>query len=146
MRRLRSVGGLVLLCAFGLGCAGVKLEDVPAEPIAFMYRTADEAKRRAELLDPTSKPQSGPKVVRFKSVRDYVTGATDRSELVATAGRMALLNPHSGEITVLPVTRPGARPIGWTHDHSKLLFSAIVARKSQAFSYDVSTNVVERVT
>ena len=138
----------MLLCAWLSGCAGVQLEDLPPEPIAFMYRTADEAKRRAELLDPGAKPgqPGGKKVVRFKSVRDYVTGATDQSELVATAGRMALLDPRSGKVTVLPVTRPGARPIGWTGDHSKLLFSALVGRKSQAFSYDMATHVVNRVT
>jgi Tol biopolymer transport system component len=148
MRCRPSIGGFVLLCACLLGCAGVQLEDLPPEPIAFMYRTSDEAKRRAELLDPDAKPGApgGKKVVRFKSVRDYVTGATDKSELQATAGRMALLDPRSGEISILPVTRPGARPIVWTGDHAKLLFSAIVGRKTQVFSYDVATQVVERVT
>jgi hypothetical protein len=148
MRSWRSGGGLLLWCACLAGCAGVQLEDLPPEPIAFMYRTSDEAKRRAELLDANAKPGATPgkKVVRFKSVRDYVTGATDRSELMATAGRMALLDPRSGEITILPVTRPGARPIGWTGDHAKLLFSALVAGKSQVLSYDVETHVVERVT
>ena len=148
MRPGPAVSGVLLLCACLVGCAGVKLEDLPPEPIAFMYRTSDEAKRRAEQLDSQAKPGApgGRKVVRFKSVRDYVTGATDQSELMATAGRMALLDPRSGKVTVLPVTRPGARPIGWTGDHSKLLFSALAGRKSQVFSYDMATHVVDRVT
>jgi Tol biopolymer transport system component len=149
MRRALWFGGLLLLWVGGMGCAGVKLADLPPEPIAFIYRTPDEAKRRAELLDPQAKPggQRGTgKVVRFKSVRDYVTGATDESELMATAGRMALLDPRGGDVTILPVTRPGARPIGWTGDHAKLIFSALAGRKSQVFTYDLATQVVERVT
>jgi hypothetical protein len=140
-----------LLFAGLLGCArGFSLAELPPEPIAFIYRTTDEAKRRAEILNPKSKPTSrtsslGP-VVRMKTVMDYISGTDDSRQMVDTLGRMAFVDPRAGEVIRLPFARPGTRPLQWSGDHQRLVYRAMVEGRPQVFEYDVASEQAKRLT
>ncbi len=140
-----------LLMAAALGCAtGIPLEDLPGEPIAFIYRTTEEAKRRAEILEPAAKPTSRTSrigsVLRMKTLLDYVSGTEETEQMIETLGRMAFLDPRTGEVTPASFGRQGSRPIEWSMDHGRLVYRKLINRRPQVFEYDVEAEQSKRLT
>jgi Tol biopolymer transport system component len=154
MMRASRIRMSVVCAAVALGsaaCAGFSLQELPPEPIALIHRTSDEAKKRAELLDPRARPVARPgrSVLRYQQVEGYLgalAGETEQDRLVDTIGRLALLYPHTGEIVPLNAAQRGSRPLDWSPDHSRLYFSALRTNVPQVFSYEVATGMVNRVT
>ena len=149
MRR-RAAPLVAAAAAAALGCAGLSLEELPPDPIAFVHRTTDEAKERAELLDPRARPRPTPgrSVVRMQAVENFVGhlgGETEEDRLAETIGRLALFHPHTGEVEPLAVARSGARPLDWTPDRKRLLFAEPRGRFPRVFSFDVASGEVAPV-
>lgn len=149
--RIRMTLACVAVVFGGAACAGFSLQELPPEPIALIYRTSDEGKKRAELLDPRARPEARPgrSVVRFQQVEGYLgklAGETEHDRLVDTIGRLSLLYPHTGKVEPLTVAQRGSRPLDWSPDHTRLYFSALRAGVPQVFSYEVATGMVNRVT
>lgn len=141
-------------CAAGLlwlaaGCASVKLSELPAEPIAFVHRSIDQGRRRAELVDPEVRAEAeavDQSVVRAQKVLDYLSGSTSEQRMQDTFGRMALLDPRTLEIRPAPVSSGIARPLEWSRDHRRLLFTQTWERKPQVFEYDAEVEQQRRIT
>jgi len=144
----------VVCAAVALGsvaCAGFSLQELPPEPIALIYRTADEAKRRAELIEPRARPTKRPgrSVLRMQQVEGYLgrlAGETEQDRLIDTIGKLSLFYPRTGEVEPLVAAQRGSRPLDWSPDHTRLYFSALRSNVPQVFSYEVSTRMVDRVT
>ena len=154
------------LAAIVLGCAswgGVPDAELPGEPIAITYRTPEEARlradalRRAESQDPAVAAQ-GPTWVGSKAYLRADADAVDR--LLANAfgadrgpeahlGRLALLDPRSGDVTLVEGALRGAVPQAWSRDRGALLFAQPTAPGGddvQIFEWSAAARTVRRVT
>src|SRR5262249_33300624 len=125
--------------ALVLGCAswgGVPNAELPAQPIAIYYRTPEEARLRAEALRRAAPPAvsaNGPTLVGSKAYLRADSDAlgrflesafgTDRGAPEAHLGRLALLDPRSGDVAFLEGALRGAVPQAWSADHGALLFA-----------------------
>jgi Tol biopolymer transport system component len=150
-----------------LGCAswgGVPDAELPAEPIAITYRTPEEARVRADALRRAESRESaaaaqGPTWVGSKAYLRADAGSVDRllakvfggddglSE--AYLGRLALLDPRSGDVTVVEGALRGAVPQAWARDRSALLFAQPTAPGGddvQIFEWSAAARTVRRVT
>ena len=143
----RALAGAAAL-ALGLGCAGFELAELPPQPIAFVHRTSEQGKERAELLDPEQRPRSplGANILRVEDAIDYLTGADRATALLGSFGRLSLLDPHTLAVTPLGAARAGSQPVEWSLDHRKLRFSSIPSRWPQVFEYDADTGEVQSLT
>jgi hypothetical protein len=158
----RRIAALAL-CA---GCAswgGVPDAELPAQPIAITYRTPEEARARADALrraepQPPAVAAEGPTWVGSKAYLRADADAVDR--LLANAfgaerspeaqlGRLALLDPRSGDLTFVEGALRGAVPQAWARDRSALLFAQPTAPGGddvQIFEWNAAARTVRRVT
>jgi len=131
--------------------AGVPTADLPDDSIALVYREPEMARRRAEsLLDEQDPLEPREGVAQVGRVADYVAelrGARDsRSFEARFAGQLALLQPRSGDLTLLKAAVRGAIPLAWSPDHSRLLFTQPVAGRLQIFEWDAARDQVRQIT
>jgi Tol biopolymer transport system component len=148
-----AVALAVSACAMG----GVPTSELPDAPIAFTYRTAEEARRRAEqLADDPSGPEVG-QPVRRTGYNDII--ATDDSlasyfgrlfgkvgEEERYAGRLAFLSPRTGEVSVVAAARRGSIALAWSPEHDRLLFSQPGDLDYQIYEYEVESSTVRPAT
>ena len=58
-----------------------------------------------------------------------------------------LLWPQTGELTRVEAAPPGARPLAWSDDHNRLLFSSSHrGGREQLYEYQLETEVLRTVT
>lgn len=149
MSRQRSALTLVLLLA--AGCAGggpvVDLEELPAEPIAFVFLEPEKARDLAERLHKNKQQSSEqtPGVARLDQLAKLFRSETDSiaSELL---GRASLLDARTGEMTALDALPKGARPLEWSDNHTRLLFAAPRFDVFQISQLNVATGEVRTLT
>lgn len=123
---------------------GVPDQVLPEAPLAVVYRTEEEARRRAEALEeleasrapvrPKPEPESEPEregIAELDEVQRYVEhvfGAGEpRSGPRDVEGRLGLLDPRTGRVEVLASALRGAVPHDWSPDRQRLLFSQVVS-------------------
>jgi Tol biopolymer transport system component len=151
IRRLLSVA----LCAALLyACLGpsFQIRDLPEESIALVYRTREESERRAEILA-RSKEKPKPRLpgqgrLRLEELGDFLgLGRTAEEKRADFLGRMALLNPRTGEVETLRFAPRGARPLCWSPDRRRLLYVAALpgASAQQVFEYDRASGEVHPI-
>jgi dipeptidyl aminopeptidase/acylaminoacyl peptidase len=146
---MRRPAALLLFAVLAGGCASVDLSDLPPEPIAFVHRTLDQGRRRAELVDDEVRAEAEARdasVVRAQKILDYLSGASSEQRLADTFGRLALLDPRTLEIRPVPGATAMARPLEWSRDHRRLLFAMTWERKPQVFEYDTEGEAQRRLT
>jgi Tol biopolymer transport system component len=159
-RRLARAG-LAALAAAACSGAGLPDAELPETPIAVVYRTPEDSRRRAEALadqEPAGQP-GGPApasaspegVARVQDVADYmksVVSAQATAEAVAREfpGRLALLDPRSRKVETLAAAWGQAVPQAWSADRGRLLFSALVDEFAQLFELEVTQGEVRRIT
>jgi len=154
--RCERFAGATVLAAMAvavLGCAGsgFDLGELPAEPIAFVYRTSEEAEKRAEMLQPgrqKSKTSSRPgvKIVHADQIRDLFGSEDRQAAMLRSLGRPSLLDPRTGERSPLPSARPGDRPLEWSADHRRLRFVSFRYPQAQVLEYDLDSRELRRLT
>jgi hypothetical protein len=155
------LGAIVLACA---SWGGVPDAELPAQPIAIYYRTPEEARARADAQrraepQPPAVAAEGPTWVGSKAYLRADAGAVDRllanvfgadrglSE--AHLGRLALLDPRSGEVSLVEGALRGAVPQAWARDRSALLFAQPAVPGGddvQIFEWSAAARTVRRVT
>ena len=149
------------------GCAswgGVPDAELPAQPIAINYRTPEEARERAEALRRAERsrprcPRRRPTLVGSKAYLRADADAlgrfladvfgTDRGVPEAHLGRLALLDPRSGDVAFVEGALRGAVPQAWSRDRGALLFAQPTApggRDVQIFEWSAAERTVRRVT
>ncbi len=153
MRRILIVAIAVLEAAVPIACqsAGVPTAELPDDPIALVYREPEMARRRAELLldkeDPLEPREGVAKVGRITDYLSELTGARDSRTFAARfAGQLALLQPRTGNLTLVKATVRGAIPLAWSPDHSRLLFTQPVGGRLQIFEWDATRDQIRQIT
>ena len=119
-------GALLAACATPV----VREEEIPEQPIALIYRDPAVARERAEELQrrrgggaPDPSGLIGAGVMKLNDADQYFDRILQRSREIPVRlqGRVALLNPRTGEIEVVPAFLPGAVPLDWNASRDRLL-------------------------
>jgi len=158
--RRAVLGAAGLLCACATG--GVPDREIPDAAIAIRYRTPEEARRRAELYEDRLEERRGRPISNvtrvggaelhadLDTVEGYLGDLFGREEHDPRkhAGRLALLDPRTGRVTVVEGALRGAIPLDWSADHERLLYAQPEPRGSdvQLFELSVAERAVRPVT
>ena len=158
---------LALALAGGVACLapGVRRAELPAASIAVRYYDPESARRHREdflaQAPGAGAPAGREGVARLEDVGRYLggvlgAGAGGAGALLEARGyrhepderspRLALLDPRSGELELLPGARRGSVPLDWSADRRRLLFSQIARGYPQLFEYDRETGEVRPLT
>jgi Tol biopolymer transport system component len=161
--RARVFAALLTLLATG-GCSAlqaISTDELPTSPIAVQYRTSEEARKHAEAMAKATRatpPPSGPQVVGSKANLhadlDALGGVLSealglRPPYILYLGRLALLDPRSGDVEVVASALPGALPLAWSPDRARLLFAQSPSPEGgdvQIFEWDRGADTTRRVT
>jgi len=144
--------GATLLVAAGCatGPGGIDLKRLPAAPVAILHR--DEAlalKRQDALRDIEKRGTPSPKegVVRVETLDAMFGGTPDAQRLLHELyGHLALFDPQSGAVKPVEGAPPGAKPLAWSPDRTKLLLSGRFRELTQLFVWDRESGGIEIVT
>ena len=138
-----------------LACAGphFELDELPAEPIAIVYRTVEEADRVLDMFEQHEKAKrnqrpgaSGRFEVEMEKLEQLAGWRGDADVLRDQLGRLALFEAPTGEIEVADFAPRGARPLQWSADRRRLLFSATSRKTMQLFEWDAERREVSQLT
>jgi len=158
--RCRLAAGAAALVAAACSAPGVPDAELPEAPIAIVYRTPEDSRRRAESLatrEQAGQPgAAGPAVspsetiARVEDVARYLKSMVRPEAENAVArefpGRLGLLDPRTRKVETLVAAWGAAVPHAWSADRSKLLFSALVDEFAQLFELDVLGGEVHPIT
>jgi Tol biopolymer transport system component len=75
-----------------------------------------------------------------------VVGVPDEGGAPQSAGRLALLDPRTGEVEAVRAARIGATPASWSPDRRRLLFSQLDGDLRQLYELDLERGEVRRIT
>ncbi len=148
MKRAALAFSVGLLGASTVACAGahrIEQAELPASPIAILHRTPEESRRRAELLQRLRGEQprrTQASVLELDDVRRRLGRGGD----ALAPGRLALLDPRTGDLTRLEAAPRGSRPLSRSPDGRKLLFAAPYQGAFQLFVLDRESGEVRRRT
>jgi len=148
---------LPLVLALGAACAvgGIPEAELPDAQIAFTYRTSEEARRRAEDLTAGAEPGAGRPtrggyndiIASSDSFVDYFGRLFGKiSEEEQYRGRLALLDPRTGEVSLVGAARRGSIALAWSSDHRRLLFTQPGDLDFQIYEYSLETQTVRPIT
>jgi dipeptidyl aminopeptidase/acylaminoacyl peptidase len=112
-----------------LGCAGnlVKVSNLPEDVIAIRLWGNEEARQRREVMDELQgesgqRSRLGVMDLKKLSNRSRTVDRTDPANRFP--GRLALINPRTFEVSFPPEAPRGARPLSWSADRERLIFSS----------------------
>lgn len=153
MRRVPVLAAIAAIAAVATACTGpgsVNLKRLPDAPIAVMYREERMALDRVDAIRDLRKrqmPSQAEGVVRLETL-DAMFGGTPEAQrkLAALEGHLALVDPRTGDATVLQGLPPGARPLGWSPDRSQLLIAGRWRDQMQLFVWTRATETAEIVS
>ena len=154
---IRARALLVLAPAALAGCIGVgfDLENLPAEPVAFVYRTRDESERRVELLQRSKesdlKRENSERYdsssFRLEAAAELVgLGRTKEQKAADLLGRMSTLDARSEAVTPFEFAFRGDRPLDWSDDKKRLLFASLRSSSVQIYEWDRDTDQVKAMS
>ncbi len=155
---LQRVGCGLLVAGLAGGCAGaaVPLSELSPEVIAVHYRDPETARRRAEaVMDPKERRQREQErfgtlgvvpVDEVQGVLEGIFGTRDPNDPQSFEGRLAFLEPRTGELRVSNAARRGARPRDWSPDRSRLLLAQYERDALQLYEYDLESGDVRPLT
>ncbi len=166
--RLARLCGASLALA-GLGCAGagLRLDEIPEARIAISYLEPEAARRAQQrALEERERRGGGPlaprgaePAPRLDVLERYVEralGAAPRDPRARAAAdprggdeespRLALLEPRSGRIELVEQALRGSRPLAWSADRERLLFSQVARGSSQLFELELASGAVRQLT
>jgi hypothetical protein len=143
----------IALTIVALGCQGpgVARKEIPEDPIAFIFHSEAEARRRAEANAQRSATASRSRlenrsVVHLNTFRDYLTEAFGSRARDGFAGRLALLDPRSRQVTPIESARAGAIPLAWSAGRDRLLFAQWDQQTLQLFEFERDSQIVSQLT
>ena len=153
--------GAVCLGVAGCVSTAIRGEEIPDLPIAFVYYDPETARGRAEEVSgqigrsrgPASGPTDGTEtrtIAPVKEITRYIQqtfGVQEGATTKRFEGRLALLDPRTGEVNVVEGARKGAIPQDWSSDHERLMFAQVVYGEiPHLYELDVATGDVRRLT
>ena len=154
-RRVRDAGWLLLPLALS-ACKNPRFEitELPEAPIAIVYRTVQETERVQEVLEEaerkkkgTDKPQPGElKVMEIERLEELAGLRTREDALHDQLGRVRFYVPPSGRLEAAEFAPRGARPLEWSADRTRLMFSSAAHDRLQLFEWHVASGEVRQLT
>jgi hypothetical protein len=144
-RLLAAIGAAVLLVE-GACAGGLRTEELPSSPLAFLHRTVDEAKRRAEIVNEASGKGSTPSGFLRLNDLQKALGKDVNAEFADLSGHLSLLNPRAGEIKALEPASKGAEPVAYTSNHQQLVFRVRREDSMQLMLLDLGRNRLQPLT
>jgi hypothetical protein len=133
--------GLASACATGGGA--VDFAQMGDAPVAIVYRDESLALKRLDALNDLEKrnrPSDVEGVVRVETLDGMFGGAPDvQRRLREVYGHLALFHPKSSEVENVPGLPPGAKPLGWSPDRSRLLLAGRFRDLTQLFIWERAT-------
>ena len=149
---IRAAGwaSLALALASCLG-AGIPRSELPAEPLAFVYRTETNAQKRAEELaraEGREEPQEpGRGIARLEDVGEWVgLGQTELEQRIAKLGNLAFFDLRADDISLADFALPGARPLDWSPDRDRLLLASLRDGTPQLYEWSRAGGHLRAVT
>jgi Tol biopolymer transport system component len=141
----------VMLAVLGCQSIGVSRDELPEQPIAFIYHSEGEARQRAESV---SAPGANAPAARFarrgifdlNALHGFLGDAFGSASHTQFEGRLAFLNPRSSELTLVESARKGAIPQDWSADRNRLLFAQRDSQSFQLYEFDRRSGAVSRLT
>lgn len=135
-----------------LGCAthSLDLSELGEDAIAFRYWKSEDGRQRAELIGESA--QKTPVLLRdgiaeLGSLSSLFAGNTDKHIDQRFPSRLALLNPRTNKITMIEEVPLGARPLSWSADHKRLIFSSErLTGLPQIYEWDAETRNVRKLS
>ena len=144
---------LIAFSAAACGTLGVPLEEVTESPLALVYWDGPAARARAEVVDELQRgPGAGFRREGMASLDDVArlmgSSATASERLSRLPGRIILVNVRTLEQTRFAPAPPNARPLAWSKDRNKLLFSSdhLDSGRTQLFEYNSASGDVRKLT
>ncbi len=135
-------------CATGPG--GIDLKRMSNAPVAIVYREEALALKRQDAIKDLKKrgtPGDKEGVIRVETLDGMFGGAPDAQRLLYELfGHLSLFDPQSSEATLVEGAPPGAMPLSWSPDRSKLLLSGRFRDLAQLFVWDRATGGIEIIT
>lgn len=150
---MRRAALLAVAAAAASACAGpgtVDLKRLPDSPLAVLYREERMALDRVDAIRDLRKrrtPSPAEGVIRLETL-DAMFGGTPEAQrrLRDLEGRAALVDPHTGDATVITGLPPGARPLAWSPDRTRLLLAGRWREQVQLFVWTRATETAEIAT
>ncbi len=136
-----TIALLALLC----GCAGPSFprDELPSAPIVALYRDAETARRRAELLAKPDERRDRAGVARLDDLQ-RMTRLDPREVMSDVAGRLVEIDPRTGTVTPLGVAPRGADFPRWSNDRARLVFLVFDDAFPVLHELDRASGVVRR--
>lgn len=144
------VACLALALAIASACAApkaprVRPDEVPADPIAFIFLESEKARDLAERLrEARGEVASKPGVAKLDRLQRLLAGDEDVN--VGMLGQPSLLDPRGETRTHLDALPPGATPLEFSADRRRLLFSSARFDHLQISELDLATGEVRVLT
>jgi len=150
---MKFVARLAWLGLVAIGCAGpgtIDLDQLPSSPVAVLYRDEELALERIDALRDLRKrkePSEQEGVVRLETLDAVFGGTPDvQRRLQEVEGQLALVEPASGDATVLQGVPPGAKPLAWSPDRTRLLLAGRWRDSVQLFVWERASEQTEIAT
>jgi hypothetical protein len=139
-----------LLAAFSLGCAGIDVAALPEAPIAFVFRNVEETERLLEEVKAqreAQQPRPENELAVDLAGLEKLTGRRTRDDLARDQqGRVALYAAPTRRLELPDAIGRGARPLDWSADHTRLLFSSMARGVPHLFEWIVASGEVRQLT
>lgn len=135
---------------FGCTGPGADFAELPSAPIALMYRTVEQTER---IRDEVEAAQAAQKVrpenefdIRLEGL-DALVGRRSSADLSRDAeGQLGLFVAPEKRLELLDSLPRIARPLDWSPDHARLMFSSARHGAAQLFEWIVATGEVRQLT
>ena len=144
--------GWSLLGAAALACAGPTFDvsDLPDAPIAFLHRSVEESERVIDDAEQAQKQgrsePAGELAVKAEQLERYAGRRTPDDIARDQLGRVSFYVAPAKRLAAAEFAMRGARPLEWSADHARLLFTGNARGVSQLFEWVAATGEVRQLT
>jgi Tol biopolymer transport system component len=153
LTRSFAPAGLVAAAAL-VACTGPTFEvaELPDAPIALVYRTVEEGERVLDLLQQEEnqakgkRPEFGTLAVELERLGEIMGPRRAEDVLREQFGRMSFYVAPAQRLEPAGFASRGARPLEWSADRTRLLFSGSSSGSLQLFEWHVATGEVRQRT
>jgi Tol biopolymer transport system component len=125
-----------------------ELSELPDAPIAFVYRTVQESERVQDALEQSQKQQDTGGRLEIEAERLEQLAGLRRPEdiLRDKLGRVRFYVAPTGRFDAAEFAPRGARPLEWSADRTRLLFSALSGERLQLFEWLAASGELRQLT
>lgn len=161
-----GAAALATALLFSVGCAGLSLSEMPASPIAIRYLDPEQDRRARQALADRREasrqrrdgglPDTRRGVAVLRDIEQFFRGSLgpdrgvskwrNRREPDERSPRLALIDPRTGTLELMPEARPGSIPVAWSADRQRLMFGQIQRGYPQLFEIDLESREVRPLT